>query len=118
MATNVQDAISQSVNTTLGIVYPTPVQITFAQSPYSVQASDRILYVKTSGGNITIVMPSGAARVYDLEISDIDGQAATHNITVQFQAGETADAVSPYVINTNWRDVKFRPVTGGYVILD
>lgn len=113
-ATNVQDAIGQSVS------FPTavsPTIVTHAMSPYTPGLADSILLVNTSAGAITINMTTAAFRGgLDIEIKDDTGNAAANPITVTFSGAETGDGLNPYPIDSNYGSVKFGPQTGGYFV--
>ncbi|MFM7851300.1 MAG: hypothetical protein ACKO96_05115 [Flammeovirgaceae bacterium] len=66
-----------------------------------------IIYVTTSGGAVTILLPP-AADMQDREIyiKDATGNAATNNITIDANGSETIDSGTTYVANTNWQSVK------------
>lgn len=112
-ATNVQDAITESASIPPTIV-ATPV--TFAMSPYTPAASDQLLLVNTAAGPVTIAMPAASARSLDLEIKDDTGNAFANNISITFTSGQTADGLSPYVIDGNYGAVKLGPQSGGYFV--
>lgn len=109
-ATNVQKAIEQ-----LGSLFVTvPTSVTFAMSPYNVQAADRVLLVDTSGGAISIVLPAAASRGgLDLEVKDITGNADPNNITVTFASGGTMDGRNQVVINNPYGYFRFNPIAAG-----
>jgi hypothetical protein len=121
-ATNVEDAINQVQGnvTTTGANPPqiTPTTVVFAQSPYTVQASDNLLLVDTTGGAVVILLPASASRSgKELDIKDSGGNAAANPISVTPVAGETVDNATnaaPYPIDSNYAAVRLRPRTLGY----
>lgn len=109
-ATNVQDAIQQVAT----IAVPATTPITFAMSPYTVLATDRILLVNTSAGAVTInMMPAAARNGLDLEIKDDTGNAATNAISVVANGAETIDTFATYLIDAPFAAVTFLPKPPG-----
>jgi len=109
VSTNVQKAIEE-----LSVAAnPPPTTITFASSPYTVVAADRLLLVDTSGGAITInMMPSAARNGLDIEIKDSTGNAATNPIMVA-TALEPIDGLINYPLDSAFIAVRFKPKSGG-----
>lgn len=113
-ATNVQDAIVQSIAVPATVI---PTHIGIANSPYTPIATDSLLLVDTSAGPVTINMTTAAFRGgSDLEIKDDTGHAAANPISVTFSGAETGDGLNPYLIDSNYAAVKFGPQAGGYFI--
>lgn len=112
--TNVQSAIEQ-LATSPPAVNPTPVNA--GQSPYAPTINDSLIEVDTSGGPVTIAMPLSAARNGRvLAIKDISGDARTNNITVTFTGGQTADGLSPFLIEVDFGGVVLNPGAAGYSV--
>lgn len=113
-ATNVQDAIVQSIAVPTTI---TPTYIGIGNSPYTPGATDSLLLVDTSSGPVTVNMTTAAFRGgADLEIKDVTGNAAANPISVTFSGFETGDGLNPYPIDSNFASVKFGPKAGGYFV--
>lgn len=97
-----------------------PTLVTHAMSPYAVLATDTYLMVDTTGGAVEIDLSLAATRNgVPLKIKDYKGNAATNNITVKPQAGETADSSTnsaPLVIQANYDAVSLTPITAAYAI--
>lgn len=111
-ATNVQDAIEQVATQASPPI--TPKTITFAQSPYVPLLTDSLLWVDTSGGAVTIQLPTGLARAGKrLEVKDITGNAQANPISLDAQAGETVDGLDPYLIDVKYDGVTLYPKTAG-----
>lgn len=114
-ATNVQDAIDQSI-----VVPPTihPKSVTFAMSPYPPTNSDSYLAVDTSGGSVTINLQTGAARLgLPLVIKDVTGNAVANPISVVPSGAETVDGLAPYPLDSAFAAVELYPKTaGGYSV--
>ena len=113
-ATNVEDAINQvQANTTIASTMPptiTPTTVNFAQSPYTVLASDYQLEVDTTGGVVVINLPALPARAgKPLEIKDVSLNAFTNNI----QVTGPIEGQNPYLINADGGSVTFRPNKAG-----
>lgn len=89
-----------------GWVLPNPQQqnvslITVADSPYAVDPLDVFIGVNSTGGAITVDLPSAASapgRV--IEIYDVDGFANTNNITVQPDGAELISGAASQTIST------------------
>lgn len=105
-ATNVQDAIQQSL--------PSSTSINVAMTPYTVKPNDRTLLVDTSAGPISILMPAAPSRSgLSVEVKDIAGNADVNNITVTFAGGGTMDGLAQVVINNPFGYFKFNPIAAG-----
>lgn len=108
--TNVQKAIERVLTAPKAIV-PTPVDV--ADSPYSVQLSDTYLSVDTSGGPVSIVLPTAASRGgFPLTIKDGSGDAATNNITITPNGSETIDGLSSLTISIPYGFQNLTPNSG------
>lgn len=122
-ATDVQSALVQvEGQIQSGSVTPpafAPTSIVFAQSPYTVQPSDYLLQVDTSGGAITINMMAASARGNkEIEIKDSSGNASTNNISIVRNGADTLDGLTTYPISGDFGAVKFKPKTsGGYAVV-
>lgn len=94
--------------------------VTHAMSPYAVLATDTYLLVDTTDGAVEIDLSLAATRNgVPLKIKDYKGNAATDNITIKPQAGETVDSstnAAPLVLQANYDGVSLTPITAGYVI--
>lgn len=111
-ATDVQEAIEQIASLPAPSI--APVTITSADSPYAPTITDTLLWVDTSGGAVTITLPTGASRAgRALQVKDISGDAATNNISLDAQAGETVDDLDPYPIDVNFGGVTLYPKPAG-----
>lgn len=113
IATDVQTAIEQVATTPPSI---SSTSVTAAMSPYAVTPTDKVLYVDTSAGPVTIVMPVPALRNGQaLTIKDVTGNAAANNITV---SGQTIDGiVSPnYKIASDFGGIQLYPRTADYTV--
>lgn len=109
-ATDVQDAIQQ-VNQ---LIAPIPIPVNSGMSPYTPLPNDLMLLVDTSGGPVTILMPSAIQRGLPLEIKDDTGNADANNISITFTGGETLDGLAPYKIDSKFGAVTLAPQIGGY----
>jgi hypothetical protein len=91
--------------------------VTFGASPYTPVATDTLLLLTTSGGAITINLPSAASRNgYPLRIKDNTGNAATNNITIARNGADTIEGRTSFIIANNWGLIELQPVTGGWII--
>lgn len=114
--TNVQKAIEQ-VSTQVPAISGT--NVTSAQSPYTVQQADSVIFVDCSGGVVEIDLPLAASRGGKvLEILDLKGNAASNNITVKPTAPEDIDGYTGTAlkISDNYGGLKLYPRTAGYKI--
>ena len=80
--------------------------IAVGDSPYTALAADVVIAVDCSGGPITVNLPTAvgiAGKSYT--VKDESGDAATSNITIDGNGGETIDGALTYVINTDRGEV-------------
>lgn len=113
-ATNVQDAIAQSITIPL-VVAPTIVDV--SMSPYAPVADDQVLLVDTSGGAVTINLDAAANRNgLSLTVKDDTGDAAVNPISVNRSGAETIDGLTTYTIDSAYGAATFWPKTGGYYV--
>lgn len=85
-------------------------------SPYNVATTDtRILFNKTlaSASYATCPLASSMAYPFGILFKDLKGDAATHNITVNFTGGELCDGQSTIVIDNAYGWVTVNPTPGG-----
>jgi hypothetical protein len=79
-----------------GAIYLKTVSKVFADSPYSVAASDTIIFCNATGGNMTVTLPSAASHTgRNLTVKRINTTANT--VTVGSAAG-TIDGAASYII--------------------
>lgn len=122
ISTNVEDAIIEVQGTvTLNGTTPptlTPKKITFASSPYTMLGTDYLIEVDTTGGAVTIVAQSGAARSKEVTIKDTGLAAGTNAITVTLQGAEKVDNQSPYIMDSDGVSAKLQPNgVAGYTVI-
>lgn len=78
---------------------------------YTIQLEDRIVGIDTSGGPITVIIPSTFVSSSNDNYSQVcifkdeSGDAAINNITIVTQGSETIDESATKVINTNFGSV-------------
>lgn len=83
-----------------GGIYKKPTYITVVDSPYTVTSNDSIICCATSGGSITINLPSDISLFgSEISIIDTDGSASANNITI---SGVNANNGTPKTISTNF----------------
>jgi len=94
--------------------------IAFANSPYTVLATDYLIDVDTVGGAVTINLPLAASRNnLDVTIKDSTGHSSTpgNAISVVRAGAETIDGLTTYPIASDFGAYKFKPITGGWVVI-
>ncbi len=76
---------------------------------------DIIIVQKTVGATTTVNLPSAAGRLKPVEIVDGKGDAATNNITIVPQSGDTIFATVDYhaIIDSNGASLRLRPRDDG-----
>jgi hypothetical protein len=80
----------------------TPTRVVTSATPYTMKLTDNTLYVDSSGGAITIIIPSDIIALDGIEftVMDIGYSANTNNITVQTEGTEKIyNSASDYVIS-------------------
>ncbi|HEY5268363.1 MAG TPA: hypothetical protein VII94_04475 [Candidatus Saccharimonadales bacterium] len=79
--------------------------------------SDCLIFVGTSYGATTIILPASNTAGRIIIVKDADGVASTHNITVE-TSGSSIDGTATKVINTNNGSSRFACSAGGdwYII--
>ena len=84
------------------------VAIAFANSPYTASVTTEFISCDTSGGAITINLPSaGVAQGESWIIKDRTGQANINPITIQsLVGGKTIDTAANYIINASFGSVR------------
>ena len=115
---DVENAILEA-NANAAVAASTPptiaaTSVNFAASPYTVQASDYVLEVDTSGGAVTINMPSVALRGgKPLEVKDVTGNASANAISVVRNGTDTIDGQTTYPMAADFISLNFRPNKAG-----
>lgn len=119
-ATNVQDALAQlAAGGGTGTTPPsiTPTSISVVNSPYTMQTTDYLILVDTSGGPVTINVQAASARVLrEVTIKDSSGNAAANNISLVRNGADVIDGLTTYPINSDFGAVMLSPKTGGYAV--
>jgi hypothetical protein len=91
--------------------------VTFAMSPYTVLSTDLVVLCATSGGAISVVLPTAASSTNRVvQVCDASGSAASNNITVSVSGGGTINGAASYVINSAYGSATFI-CTGGIWIV-
>jgi hypothetical protein len=89
----------------------TPTRVDISATPYTMKLTDNTLYVDSSGGAITIIIPSDIIALDGIEftVMDIGYSANTNNITVQTEGTEKIyNSASDYVISGAGDSVTFK----------
>lgn len=115
---NVQDAIEavQANVVAAGLVPPAivPTPVNFAMSPYTVQSTDYLLEVDTSGGAVSIQTQAAASRANrPFTVKDITGNASANAISVLRTGAETIDGLTSYPMSTDFAALTFKPKLAG-----
>jgi hypothetical protein len=110
-AIDVQHAIETASSSPAAVI---PKSVTFAMSPYTVQPTDYLLEVDTSGGPVSIQMgASGARSGRPVTIKDITGNASTNAISVLRSGAETIDGLTTYPMSSDFMSLTFTPNLAG-----
>jgi len=85
------------------------IHIAIADSPYSALVSDDIIGVDTSGGIVTVVLPSAAAvgAGKTLIVKDESGNASTNPILVDGSVGDTVDGAANFPVRFDLGSAQF-----------
>lgn len=118
ISTNVQEAIEEleadivaSGSTPPAI---TPTAVNFAMSPYTVQPTDYLLEVDTTGGAVVIQTQASASRSNrPFTVKDIAGNAAVNAISVLRTGAETIDGMTTYPMDAPYDAKTFKPKLAG-----
>lgn len=102
-----------AINFEVSNVYGPYRRITFADSPYSALVTDYFISVDTSGGAISIILPTAPTTNQTFLIKDRTGNANTNNITVT-SVGNTMDTTASYIIEGNYESSSFLFNTANY----
>lgn len=106
-----------SALTLLGQQLYNETTVAVGASPYTPLATDTLLVLTTSGGAITINLPSAASRSgYPLTIKDNTGNAATNNITVNRNGSDTIEGQTSFTIANNWGMLTLTPQSTTWII--
>lgn len=90
-----------------------PKSITFSDSPYTVTAKDPVLAVSTAGGNVVVNLPT-LATGFVVEVTKTTSDANT--VTVTPNGAETVNGAASDVIDTQYSNKSYRPLSIGWVI--
>lgn len=101
----VGNILNMTVSTSPIVAY---VSINNTNSPYTAAVTTEFISCDTSGGAITINLPSaGVAQGECWTIKDRTGDANTNNITIQsLVGGKTIDTAPTFVINASFGSVQ------------
>jgi len=89
--------------------------INFAASPYTMQTTDYLIAVDSSGGAVSVLLGTPVNGRY-IVIKDETGNAAANNITIS-GAGVLIDGLSTAVINTNYASLTLYSDGTNYFII-
>lgn len=80
--------------------------VNHAASPYTLLTTDYMLVCDPTAGTITInLLASSVAGKKRIEVADLTGQAATHNITVTANGADTINGLSSIVLNNAYESI-------------
>lgn len=81
-------------------------EIDFADSPYTVLATDAFISVDTSGGAITVLLPNTTTTGREVVVKDRTGNGITNNITITTVGGlVNIDGAVTYVLDDDYDSV-------------
>ena len=117
-AIDVQNAIQAvQANVVAAALVPpaiVPTAVNFAMSPYTVQATDYLLEVDTTGGAVTIQTQASATRANrPFTVKDIAGNSSVNAISVLRTGAETIDGLTSYPMSTDFASLTFKPKLAG-----
>lgn len=72
---------------------------------YEALPGDQVILVNTSLGPVTVCLPASHASGKLYEIKDISGLAATNNITITSDDGDSIDGAATYVMNVDLQSI-------------
>lgn len=91
--------------TSTGVFYQY-VNVTFADSPYTVLITDTYVSVDSSGGPVTLLFPNSALLGEPYVVKDRTGSAAANNITVTTVGGAVDfDGSATFVMDNDYQSV-------------
>lgn len=91
-----------------------PTSVNFAMSPYTIQATDYLLEVDTTGGAVVLQTQASATRGNKpFTVKDIAGNAAANAISVLRTGAETIDGLTSYPIDSAFGAQTFKPKLAG-----
>ena len=103
----------------VGPVSQVGTAVTNAMSPYAVASTDTRLDCATSGGAISIVLPTAASSTNRvIQVVDTAGSAGTNNITVTVSGGGTINGSASYVVNSAYGTATFVSTGAFWVVTD
>lgn len=76
-----------------------------SSSPTVVSASDYFVSIDSSGGSITVTLPSGAATGKVYYVKDGVGSAVVNAITIETAGAELIDGAATFVMNTPYQSI-------------
>lgn len=99
--------------------YTTIVAKTVADTPYSITTADEVVLVDSSGGAVTVNLPTAASIASKvIIIKDNGGAAFTNNITIGRTGGENIDNVAAdWILNANDAAIEILSFGGNFLIL-
>jgi len=79
--------------------------VTVANTPYQILADDDYLFVDTSGGAVTLLLPDPTQFTYAKEyvLKDVAGMFSANNVTLSPFAAESIEGLAANrIFQTNW----------------
>lgn len=88
-------------------IAPSYIQKAFANSPYTVAATDYYISLDTVGGAISILLPNAPTTSRTFVIKDRTGHAAANNVSVTTVGGAvTIDGSTTYTMGSNFQAIQ------------
>jgi hypothetical protein len=83
---------------------------------YTVAVTDGIIGCDSSGGPFTVTLPAASAVTGKLfTIADVQGSAATHNVTVARAGADTINGATSVVIEVAYSSVELRSTGSSWI---
>ena len=103
--------VSSNTGAYYNVLSPSPKTITFADTPYTVLASDFAVYVDATGGAVTVNLPAatGSGRTLVFKKSDASGNA----VTIQASGAETIDGANAPTLTAQYESIMIQDSASG-----
>ena len=96
------DALSNSWVAVSSTPVQTTVSIDASFSPYNLTTGINVIFVDSSLGEVTIILPSEHSNGESYNVKDTSGDAGLNNITIVSSDGDFIDGETLAILNTNY----------------